>query len=198
MRVLPLLLLAALVLAEDAAQPAKLDRFKLTNGRTLIGTVESETADAYNVRLAGGLSGSMIIKKDRVEVVERGTEDAPPPVAVVPVENQKPVAKAPEAPEKTQERTAKADAADRIKQLRADAKKAGMVVTEAMVAEMKREMAIKDVIAIVGDGFVREPYNQSTEAVFYVWKNKDGSSLRIVVQVDSEKVLGKPKLQKPH
>lgn len=196
MRIAFILIIAFAITAAEESSPAKLDRFKLTNGRTLVGTVESETAEAYNVKLAGGFSGSMVIRKDRVESIERGAEDAPPPVAVVPVDEQRPVAKPAESQEKAQEREAKASATDRIKQLRADAKKAGMVVTEAMVAEMKQGMEIKDVIAIVGDGFTREPYNNSTDAEIYGWKNKDGSVLRLIVQMDRGTVLGTPKLRK--
>jgi hypothetical protein len=85
MRIL-LLALVALALHAGEADTPLLDRFNLTNGRAVVGTVESETPDAYTVRLPGGQGGALVIKKDRVVSVDKGAEkyEAPKPQEVTP------------------------------------------------------------------------------------------------------------------
>jgi hypothetical protein len=189
MRLFALLLLAAFAFAEDA--PAKLDRLQLANGRTLIGTVESETADAYSVRLVGGQGGVMSIRKDRVTSIVRGVEDAPAPVAYVAPEDRPHPVESPERAARREEQeaaaAATAAAAAHIKKMQADAKRKGATVTAEMAQTVQERMPIADVTRLIGvPGAVRN----NGDATVYEWKNANGSGLRVAFERQTQLVFG--------
>jgi hypothetical protein len=194
MRVTCLIIASALCAALAAADPpSKLDRINLTNGRSLAGTISSETADAYTITLAGGSGGAILVAKSRVLSIERGAEDLPVPS--VPITEQQPVAKptpASAADVATDEEVAT------VKQLREDAKKKGALVTKELFALVKPSMPLAEALAILGPGHTIEPFDprQPNGDKTYNWRNKNGSHVRLVQnrlnQVDRIDVMTTP------
>jgi hypothetical protein len=188
-----LIIACTLCLGLAAAEPpAKLDRINLTNGRSLAGTIASETADSYTITLAGGSGGAIQVAKSRVLSVERGAEDLPAPS--VPVAEQQPIARpAPSAAD-----VAADEQATTVKQLREDAKKKGALVTRELFALVKPAMPLAEALAILGPGHTIEPFDPRVPNgdKTYNWRNKNGSHVRVVLnrlnQVDRIDVMTAP------
>lgn len=188
MRILMAILIGTVCVAAEGTSVI-LDRIVLTNGRTLVGTISSETDEAYSIALVGGGGGALVIAKDRVVSIERGaerTQVAP----IVPVEDQRAVARHQTAPDAS----SNSGDADAMKQLREEARAKHAVVTAGMMQRVQEKAKINDVIALLGKPGSVERAN--AEAFYYRWANPDGSGVRMVVNAatqtaDMITVLGK-------
>lgn len=182
-------MLVAVSIAAAAAEPAKLDRINLSNGRSLVGTIASETDGSYIIALAGGAGGSIQVAKSRVISVDRAVEDLPAPT--VPVEEQQPIART--APSSIASAAVERETTRRA--LRDDARKKGALVTKELFALVQPSMPKEEAFAILGPGFTVEPFDPRNPAggVTYNWRNKNGSHVRVVLnrlnQVDRIDVM---------
>jgi hypothetical protein len=172
MRHLLALALIASLSAEDAPM---LDRLELSNGRALVGMVESETADAYTIHLAGGSGGAIIVAKSKVVTIVRRVEDMP--VAPVPrpaaAKEPEAVASAAEPPQPVVEKPGRTE---HIRELKAAAKAAGVTVSKAMFDEVKPGMTAKDVAEIMGPSSTQSAVGNS---IIAVWQQPDGTQYRV-------------------
>lgn len=169
----PLLLLTIAICCGEDAAPAKLDRFNLANGRTIVGTIESQTDEAYTIKLVGGAGGTIIMKKDRVLSIDARAADPPAPrppkepgaddAAAATVRT--PVAKPPPP-------------VDPSIALRAEAAKAGVQVTAALAALVHEGQSLEDVIKILGKNYIYTPLSVG-QAYNCRWSNNTKSFLSL-------------------
>jgi len=87
---------------------------------------------------------------------------------------------------------------ERVRELRADAKSKGALVTKELFALVKPSMPKDEAFAILGPGFTVEPFDprQPNGDKTYNWRNKNGSHVRVVLnrlnQVDRIDVMTPP------
>lgn len=174
MRLITLLMFAV---AAVAADHAKMDLIHLANGRSIVGTVESETEDAYTVRLSG--SGIVLnLKKEKVSSIERGVADQPDPAATP---RPKPPSPKPMKP-REQTKEEKIDAG--IVSLRREADAAGLNVTARMYGTIQPGCDADLAFRILGNKCQELSRTEiaGTVTAHYMWHNKDGSNLSLIFQ----------------
>lgn len=88
--------------------------------------------------------------------------------------------------------------AERVRELQAEAKSKGALVTKELFALVKPSMPKDEAFAILGPGFTVEPFDprQPNGDKTYNWRNKNGSHVRVILnrlnQVDRIDVMTAP------